>query len=521
MGRRHRSRSAPVRTRSWNAARATTLGLIVSLMRPAYSSASRGSGTPSAHASARRLATTLATTGMSAPTIFSNRRIGQRRRRSYSSTRAVTSYSSVTGSLTRTTSPGKARSYAATKSRTLWPGIGEPSVLPSEMEVRAEPDVLDLLPVELAVGRAALEVLDQELHVPRGQHAVELHAGPRREIDRPGIFLPVLEVHAGDRTPTLIARRPRARVLETVLDRPRLQMRRVLIEEVAGARVDPREVAELVGDLRVHRLVRKVDAGGLGPEQELVAEVARLVEEAEHRREIRVTVREGERDQIVGVHEVLGEGVEVEDREDTGLDADLPPAAAQPVAIERKGLAEADGGHIDQLRIALMALVGGGEVRPARIGDERLEQRAAGQEPALPLRQHAKGRRGGDGLRRRRRRWRHPRLEDLHTRHAPDGLQRGHHARPVGAGEVGGLHADHAVLDAQRGRGQLEVALEDGRRITGNERVFAGERGRGGGREEEDQTEGDGGAERARGHGRTPSSVAKKRAGAPSVPAIL
>src|SRR6266404_4818311 len=383
MGRRRRSRSAPVSTRSWNAARATTLGLSVSLMRPAYSCASRDSGTPSAHASARRLATTLATSGMSAPTIFSNRRIGQRRRRSYSSTRAMTSYSSVTGSLTRTTSPGKARSYAATKSRTLWPGIGEPSVLPSEMEVRAEPDVLDLFPVELAVGRAAVEVLDQELH-----------AGARREIDRPGIFLPVLEVHAGDGTPTLVARRPRARVLETVLDRPRLQMRRVLIEEVAGARVDPREVAELVGDLRVHRLVRKVDAGGLGPEQELVAEVARLVEEAEHRREIRVTVREGERDQIVGVHEVLGEGVEVEDREDTGLDADLPPAAAQPVAIERKGLAEADGGHIDQLRIALMALVGGGEVRPARIGDERLELRAAGQEPALPLRQHAKRRRG-------------------------------------------------------------------------------------------------------------------------------
>src|SRR5205807_2704611 len=346
MGRRRRSRSAPVRTRSWNAARATTLGLIVSLMRPAYSSASRDSGTPSAHASARRLATTLATTGMSAPTIFSNRRIGQRRRRSYSSTRAMTSYSSVTGSLTRTTSPGKARSYAATKSRTLWPGIGEPSVLPSEMEVRAEPDVLDLLPVELAVGRAAVEVLDQELHVPRGQHAVELHAGARREI--------------------------------------------------------------------------------------------------------RVAVREGERHQIVGVHEVLGEGVEVEDREDTGLDADFPPAAAQPVAIERKGLAEADGGHIDQLRIALMVLVGGGEVRPARIGDERLEQRAAGQEPALPLRQHAKRRRGGRlRRRRRRRRWRHPRLEEFHTRHAPDGLQRGHHARPVGSGEVGGLHADHAVLDAQ------------------------------------------------------------------------
>src|SRR2546422_10116778 len=102
------------------------------------------------------------------------------------------------------------------------------------MEVRAEPEVLDLLPVELAVGRAAPEVLDQELHVPRGQHAVELHAGARREIDGPGVLLPVLEVHAGDRPPALVARGPRTRELETVLDRPRLQIRRILVEEVAG-----------------------------------------------------------------------------------------------------------------------------------------------------------------------------------------------------------------------------------------------------------------------------------------------
>src|SRR4029453_11782581 len=90
---------------------------MVSLMRRAYSWASRPSGIPSAHASAFRLATTLAMIGMSEPVTFSKMRIGQRRRRSYSSTRAMTSWSVVTGSATRTTSPGKARSYAATKSR--------------------------------------------------------------------------------------------------------------------------------------------------------------------------------------------------------------------------------------------------------------------------------------------------------------------------------------------------------------------------------------------------------------------
>src|SRR6267143_6476314 len=109
------------------------------------------------------------------------------------------------------------------------------------------------------------------------------------------------------------------------------------------------------------------------------------MEEPEHRREICVAVREGERDEIVGVHEVLGEGVEVEDREHAGLDAELPPAAPQPVAIQRKGLAEADGRHVEQLWIAQMALIPRGKVRPAWVRDERLEQRAAGQESALPL----------------------------------------------------------------------------------------------------------------------------------------
>src|SRR3989442_11819488 len=43
----------------------------------------------------------------------------------------------------------------------------------------------------------------------------------------------------------------------------------------------------------------------------------RSVEDPEHRREVRVAVRGGERDQIVGVHEVLGEG----DRKSTRLNS--------------------------------------------------------------------------------------------------------------------------------------------------------------------------------------------------------
>jgi hypothetical protein len=77
-------------------------------MRRAYSSASCGSGTPSAKASARRLATTLQTIGMSKPRTCSSTRMGKRRRRSYSSTSAMTSKSAEMGSWTCTTSPGEA-----------------------------------------------------------------------------------------------------------------------------------------------------------------------------------------------------------------------------------------------------------------------------------------------------------------------------------------------------------------------------------------------------------------------------
>jgi hypothetical protein len=80
------------------------------LIRRAYSAASPRSVVPSANASAWRLATTLAMIGMSDAPGFSKKRIGYRRRRSYSRTSAMTSYWSDTGSATRTTSCGEAAS---------------------------------------------------------------------------------------------------------------------------------------------------------------------------------------------------------------------------------------------------------------------------------------------------------------------------------------------------------------------------------------------------------------------------
>src|ERR1044072_8361318 len=87
----------------------------------------------------------------------------------------------------------------------------------SEVEVGAEADGFDLVLVELAVGRAAQEVLEQELHLAGGQHAVDLHAGPEREIAAPVVLLPVLHAHGGNRPPAGAAIGPGARHLGAVL----------------------------------------------------------------------------------------------------------------------------------------------------------------------------------------------------------------------------------------------------------------------------------------------------------------
>src|SRR5256885_10441961 len=83
-------------------------------------------------------------------------------------------------------------------------------MLASEVEVGADADGLDLVLEELAVGGAAQEVLEQDLHLARGQHAVDLDAGPQREVAAPVVLLAMLHVDGGDRPPALATTRPRA-----------------------------------------------------------------------------------------------------------------------------------------------------------------------------------------------------------------------------------------------------------------------------------------------------------------------
>ena len=161
------------------------------------------------------------------------------------------------------------------------------------------------------------------------------------------------------------------------MHRQRVEVRRVLVEEVAATTVQAEHVADLVRELEIDALVAQVDPVGARPEQELVPEVTALVEHAEERREVLVPVRERNSDEVVGVDQVERAGVNVEDREHTGMEAELPPATTDPVPVEREGFAEVDRRDIGELPVVEIVLPRGREVRPARVGHQGLEEHAA------------------------------------------------------------------------------------------------------------------------------------------------
>src|SRR4029450_6330436 len=93
--------------------------------------------------------------------------------------------------------------------------------------------------VELTVGRVAVEVLEQDLELPREQHTFDLDPGAGRHVSAPVVLLATRDIARGARPPPRLARRPRARELGAVLGRPRFEARRLLVEEVAAAAVQP------------------------------------------------------------------------------------------------------------------------------------------------------------------------------------------------------------------------------------------------------------------------------------------
>src|SRR5574341_172604 len=163
-----------------------------------------------------------------------------------------------------------------------------------EIEMEADSEVLDPIAVKLPVGGVAVEVLDHELEHPvkEGQ-LFELNAGPQREVGLPVVLLAVLEIEGGERPEPASEEGPGAPDLDPVLRGPGRQLARLAAEAIPAAAVDPERLAELVGELDVHGFVTQIDSVEAVAQEELVAEVGTLVENAEHRREVAKAVVDG------------------------------------------------------------------------------------------------------------------------------------------------------------------------------------------------------------------------------------
>jgi hypothetical protein len=91
----------------------------------------------------------------------------------------------------------------------------------SEIEVRADPVILDALVEELPVRRFAVVVFDEELHVAAdAERRVDLHAGARRDVGRPVLEFAGLQVEAGDRAQRAVEERPIGGLLAADLRHP-------------------------------------------------------------------------------------------------------------------------------------------------------------------------------------------------------------------------------------------------------------------------------------------------------------
>src|SRR3989338_6316460 len=102
---------------------------------------------------------------------------------------------------------------------------GPPASTCSEIEMHPEADILDLLLVELPVGRIPIEIAHQQLEIPT-QHpqALELHAGSHRQVCSPIILLMVLDIEGGDRSDPTPPEGLWAPELHASLGGPRLQV---------------------------------------------------------------------------------------------------------------------------------------------------------------------------------------------------------------------------------------------------------------------------------------------------------
>src|SRR6266852_1667772 len=115
----------------------------------------------------------------------------------------------------------------------------------SVVEMRGDPEVLDLVLEELPVGRVPIEVLEHPLELAAEYlDAFELEAPAQGYVRAPVVLLTILEVRREDRSRQAAEGGPGALKLEAVLDRPRLEARWIPLEEIAGTGIYPEHAVE-------------------------------------------------------------------------------------------------------------------------------------------------------------------------------------------------------------------------------------------------------------------------------------
>lgn len=193
-----------------------------------------------------------------------------------------------------------------------------------DRKIETDADRLDATVVELTVRRSAGVELHKELQLGAAQERMfDLDARSDRDVLLPIALLAKLEIRSGDRT-----QKSRDEGLRTVQLDTGLQDAAVegglAMDENASAAVEAQPLPGVIGHQHVECFEGEIDAVDLDPEQVLVAEVGTLVIGPENRSEIAEVIGRRQPNQEVTVDQIRGARLEIEDREDAGLESDLP-----------------------------------------------------------------------------------------------------------------------------------------------------------------------------------------------------
>jgi hypothetical protein len=217
--------------------------------------------------------------------------------------------------------------------------------------------------------------------------------------------------------------------------------------------------------------------------------------------------------EIIGVLKILRMAIQIEYREDAGLNTNFPLTYRQITAHDRERLAEVCQSDVLGLGAVRGVAVREREMRPAWVGEQWAKELVLWQENvARPfgLRLNGSARRGLDS---RRRSGLDLRLTQVNPNDASDRRDLAHDlVTRLRATQLSLDQSDDAVLHPDGHRPHLELAFQNRRGVSRDVEVFGG-RGRGGPWQNENQR----GESENRAHARAVAAVDPLRTGARSV----